>query len=72
MTFEVRNAVVEEKLREIGRMLKDSMPPGFGFTVLIFSFNEGGGLGSMFYLSSAERDTMIAAMREFIQKHEHN
>ena len=72
MTFEVRNPLVEEKLKEIGRRLKDSMPEGFGFTVLIFSFNEGGGLGSLFYMSSAERDSMIATMREFIQKHEHN
>jgi len=71
MDFEVRNAEAEEKLKEIGRMLKESMPKGFGFTVLIFSY-EGGKTGSMFYLSSAERDGMIAAMREFIQKHEHN
>jgi hypothetical protein len=71
MAFEVRNAAAEEKLKEIGRMLKASMPEGFGFTVLIFSY-EGGKTGSLFYLSSAERDSMIATMREFIQKHEHN
>lgn len=67
-TFEVRNSEVEEKLREIGRTLKEQMPEGFGFALLIFSYKPG----SMFYLSSAERDTMIAAMREFIAKHEHN
>ena len=73
MTFEVRNPLIEEKLKEIGRMLKASMPEGFGFTVLIFSYEyEGGKLGSLFYMSSAERDSMIATMREFIQKHEHN
>jgi hypothetical protein len=71
MAFEVRHAVAEEKLKEIGRTLKASMPKGFGFTVLIFSY-EGAPNGSMFYISSAERDTMIAAMREFISKHEHN
>jgi hypothetical protein len=67
-TFEVRNPEVEEKLREIGRTLKGQMPEGFGFALLIFSYQPG----SMFYMSSAERDTMIAAMREFIAKHEHN
>jgi hypothetical protein len=71
MAFEVRNPEVEEKLREIGRGLKESMPTGFGFALLIFSY-EGGKTGSMFYMSSAERDSMIAAMREFIQKHEPN
>jgi hypothetical protein len=68
MAYEVRNLEVEAKLREMGRMFKDSMPKGFGFTVLIFSYEPG----SMFYISSAERDTMITAMREFIAKHEHN
>jgi hypothetical protein len=67
-TFEVRNPEIEEKLREIGRTIKRDMPEGFGFTLLIFSFEPG----SMFYISSAERDGMIAAMREFIAKHEHN
>lgn len=67
--FEVRNAEAEAKLKEIGRMLKEQMPVGFGFTLLIFNYGEGGG---MFYLSSAERQDMINAMREFIHKHEHN
>ena len=71
MAFEVRNPAVEEKLKEIGRTIRESMPDGFGFTLLIISY-EGAPNGSMFYMSSAERDTMIAAMREFIQKHEHN
>jgi hypothetical protein len=71
MAFEVRNPAIEERLRDIGRTIKASMPEGYGFTVLIFSY-EGAPNGSMFYISSAERDTMIAAMREFIQKHEHN
>jgi len=68
MKFEVRNPEIEEKLREIGRSIKRDMPAGFGFTLLIFSYQPG----SMFYISSAERDGMIAAMREFIAKHEHN
>ena len=71
MSFKVRNPEAEEKLREIGRGLKASMPEGFGFALLIFSY-KGAPDGSMFYMSSAERSTMIAAMREFIQKHEHN
>lgn len=68
MVFEIRNAEVEEKLRTIGRSLKDQMPEGFGFTLLIFSYTPG----AMFYMSSAERTDMIAAMREFIAKHEYN
>jgi hypothetical protein len=66
--FEVRNPEIEGKLRDIGRTLKGQVPEGFGFALLIFSYKPG----SMFYVSSAERDTMIAAMREFIAKHEQN
>lgn len=65
MSFEVRNPEIEEKLREIGRAIQADMSDGFGFALLIFSYKPG----SMFYLSSADRESMIAAMREFIQKH---
>lgn len=69
MAYEVRNGEIEAKLKEIGRMLKDSMPQGWGFTLLLTSYGAG---GSLFYLSSVERQDMIATMREFIQKHEFN
>lgn len=71
MAFEVRNPEAEEELKEIGRAIKEQMPEGFGFALLIFSY-KGAPDGSMFYMSSAERSTMIAALREFIQKSEHN
>lgn len=67
--FEVRNEEVEQKLKDIGRMLKEAMPAGFGFTFLMFSY---GAEGAMFYISSAQREDMIKALREFIQKHEPN
>jgi hypothetical protein len=67
--FEVRNAEVETKLKDIGKMLRESMPAGYGFTLLISSYGEG---GSLFYISSCERESMIATMREFIAKHAPN
>jgi hypothetical protein len=71
MAFEVRNEEAEAKLKDIGRTIKATLPEGFGFALFIFSY-KGAPDGSMFYVSSAERSTMIAAMREFIQKSEHN
>jgi len=68
MRYEVRNEAAEQKLREIGRTLKESMPDGFGFTVLVFSYKGK----ELFYISSAEREGMIATMREFIAKFEEN
>jgi hypothetical protein len=65
--YEVRNAEVEAKLKGIGQRMKQSMEeiPGYGFTLLIFSYGAG---GDMFYISSAERATMIEALKELIKK----
>lgn len=60
-----RNAEVESKLRNIGARIGTSLPSGFGFTLLIYSFGPD---GSMFYISNAERTSMIEAMQEFISK----
>jgi hypothetical protein len=43
------------------------MPPGCGFTLMMFTMGPG---GWMTYMSSAERSTMLRAMKEFIAKAE--
>lgn len=68
-TFEVRDEQAEKMLREIGQLLRSACPKGYGFNLLIFSFGEG---GNMFYASNAQREDMIRAMQEFIQKHREN
>jgi hypothetical protein len=65
--FEVFNEEIEIKLKEIGHFIGDTLPEGWGFTLLLFSFGEG---GSTFYISNAERASMIEAMKEFIKKNE--
>ena len=67
--FEVRNKEVEEKLDKIGRSLREAMPEGFGFVLLIASFGEA---GSCFYTSNCDRQDVCNMMREFVQKSEHN
>jgi hypothetical protein len=69
MKFEVRDDKAEAMLKEIGRLLKGACPPGYGFSLLVFSFGEG---GNMFYTSNAQRETMIQAMQEFIAKFREN
>lgn len=67
MKYEVHDPEIEARLKEIGRRLKDAMPEGYGFNLMIFSYGEG---GAMFYLSSAQREDMIKAMKEFIAKYD--
>lgn len=63
--FEIKNDEVQAMLKDIGQKLHGSMPEGFGFALLMFSFGEG---GATFYISDAQRDDMIKAMQEFIDK----
>lgn len=69
MKFEVRDEEAEKVLGDIGRRLRSVMPEGYGFSLLIFSFGEG---GNMFYTSNAQREDMIRAMQEFIAKFREN
>jgi hypothetical protein len=66
-TFEVDNPQIKSLLREIGNKIRSQIPPGWGFTLFIFSYGEG---GATFYLSTANRDDMIKALREFIAREE--
>lgn len=63
--FDVRNEEVERTLREIGSDIGDKMPDGFGFGLFIFSYGER---GTMFYISSAQRDGVIKAVEEWIAR----
>lgn len=65
MNFEVRDEQAETMLKEIGKILKECCPKGYGFNLLVFTFGEG---GNMFYCSNAQREDMIRAMQEFIAK----
>jgi hypothetical protein len=66
-TFEVRDPAIEARMKEIGNGLRAAIEavPGYGFALLIFQYGEG---GNMFYTSSAQRDDVIDAMKEFIEK----
>lgn len=65
MRFEVRDEGAEKMLKEVGQILRDVCPPGYGFSLLIFQFGEG---ENMFYTSNAQRPDLIRAMQEFIEK----
>lgn len=65
--FEVFNEDIEIKMKDIGEILNTILPDGWGFNLLIFNFGKN---GSMFYISNAERESMIEAMKEFIKNQE--
>lgn len=69
MPFEVRDEKAEAALKKLGDSLKASIPPGYGFTLLIFNFGVG---GNLFYTSNADREDVMKMLREFIRKFEPN
>lgn len=52
-------------LQALGGQIGAALPEGWGFNLLLFTYGAG---GSLFYLSSAEREDVIAVMREFIKR----
>jgi hypothetical protein len=51
-------------LQRLGGFIGDDLPAGWGFNLLLFTYAPG----SLFYISSAEREDVIAMMREFIKR----
>jgi len=56
---------LEEHARVIANKIADALPEGVGFALLIFDF---GAHGHLTWLSNAERQDMIRALHEFMQK----
>jgi len=57
-----------EKMNGLAKELSIFFKP-YGFSLLVFDF-QSKGEGRMNYISNAKRDDMLAAMKEFIAKHE--
>lgn len=63
--FEVESEKMETMLKEYGRKIRATLPDGIGFTLFLYDYGEN---GSMFYISTSDRQDMIRALEEFIAK----
>jgi len=63
--FDVRAPEIETLLQDLGRSLKRRMPLGWGFTLFLSNYGPG---GAMFYISSVNREDMLKALVEFIER----
>lgn len=61
--------IVKSKMQNIAKKVNDELPTGFGFVVLSFVF---GNPGQMMYVSNANREDIVQAMKEWIEKTENN
>lgn len=66
--YEIENEEIKALLHGIGARLKELMPTGWGFTLMIFEYKAE----PFFYMSTAGRADMIRVLREFIAREETN
>jgi hypothetical protein len=59
---------VHAQMNAIAEVLSDALPKGWGFTLLMFRLDVHD--GRMNYISSADREPMLAAMKELIANFE--
>jgi hypothetical protein len=57
------------QMNAIGNVIADALPDGYGFTLLIFKTGDVKD-GRMNYLSTANREDMLTAMKELIANFE--
>ena len=59
----------ERTMQSLARVVGNMTPQGWGFAVLCFSFGEN---GFMNWVSNAERQDMIKALKEMVEKLEND
>jgi hypothetical protein len=56
---------LEQSARNLGRTIADVLPKGVGFVLVLFDYARG---GNMTYLSTGERPSTIAMLKELVTK----
>ena len=63
---------VKSRLQGIASNIKNELPAGIGFILLASPFNAKPNETEMMYVSNINREDVVKAMKEFIQKTENN
>jgi len=62
-------AVVKEKMQELGKSIASQIPNGFGFFVFVFPFDKEDSRSN--YCSNGTREDVLKMMKEFLIKAGH-
>ena len=57
---------VRSRMQAIAKSINEKLPEGYGFFVLCFRYNQKG--GRVEYASNAQREDVVRAMQEFIDR----
>ena len=61
----------KSRMQQIAHLIEDSLPEGYGFTLLTYKFGEEPN-NEMIYVSNSNREDVVKAMKEWIEKTENN
>ena len=65
------NEIVKSRMQKIAQKVDEELPNGYSFVVLTFNFGKGID-NEMMYVSNANRQDIVKAMKEWIEKTEDN
>lgn len=72
--YQVRNADIERALRTLATLIEGELPDGMAFGLFLVHFGENEaapkGKGAVFWISNAEREGMIDAVKGWIDDNE--
>lgn len=60
-------AEIRANMNGIAEVLDDALPNGYGFALLVFKYGEQ---GRMNYISNAQREDMVCALKELVANFE--
>lgn len=63
---------IKGKLQNIAKNIDKELPEGFGFALLTFKFNADPDTSELMYVANADRQDIVKAMEEWIQKTKDN
>ena len=63
---------IKRKLKDIAKNIDKELPDGFGFALLTFRFNSEPDTSELMYVANADRQDIVKAMEEWIEKTKNN
>lgn len=70
--MESEEEYIKGKLQNIAQNIDKELPEGFGFALLTFKFNAKPDTSELMYVANADRQDIVKAMKEWIEKTENN
>lgn len=66
MSFNVRNPAIEQLQRKLADQVREQLPEGWGLALFLFPFEDPE--GTCFYISTAQRPTIVEMLKAWIKR----